>query len=109
MKFKWGFANWSSFYPDNAEEELYFIQPNFSNNTVNYQHKNSPEFDNKALLRNSFETAKKIKQIRNLLTLTSWAKYFEYEDLQELRKEIIQELVYTNTALEEIKRKIQQS
>lgn len=108
-KFKWGFAPWTSFYPDNAEEELYFIQPNFSNNTVNYQHKNSPEFDNKALLRNSFETAKKIKQIRNLLTLTSWAKYFEYEDLQELRKEIIQELVYTNTALEEIKRKIQQS
>jgi hypothetical protein len=61
------------------------------------------------ILRNSFDTAKKIKQIRNLLTLTSWAKHFEYEDLQELRKEIIQELVYTNTTLEEIKRKIQQS
>jgi hypothetical protein len=108
-KFKWGFAPWTSFYPDNAEEELYFIQPNFSNNTVNYQHKNSPEFDNKAVLRNSFDTAKKIKQIRNLLTLTSWAKYFEYDDLQELRKEIIQEMVYSNTSLEEIKRKIQQS
>ena len=36
-KFKWGFAPWTSFYPDNAEEELYFIQPNFYNNTVNYQ------------------------------------------------------------------------
>ena len=108
-KFKWGFAPWTSFYPDNAEEALYFIQPNFSNNTVNYQHKNSPEFDKMVILRNSFDTAKKIKQIRNLLTLTSWAKHFEYEDLQELRKEIIQELVYTNTTLEEIKRKIQQS
>lgn len=106
-KYKWGFALWTSFYHDNATEELYFIQPNYSNNTVNYQHKNSFEFDNKAVLRNSFETAKKIKQIRNLQTLTSWAKYFEFEDLQELRKNIIQELVYTNKTLEEIKREIQ--
>lgn len=108
LKFKWGFANWSSFYPDNAIDELYFIQPNYLNNTVNYQHKNSPEFDEKAILRTSFETTKKIKQIRNILTLTSWAKYFEYNDLQDLRKIIIQELVYTNKSLEEIKREIQQ-
>lgn len=108
LKFKWGFANWSSFYPDNSIDELYFIQPNYLNNTVNYQHKNSPEFDVKAILRNSFETAKKIKQVRNILTLTSWAKHFEYDDLQDLRKKIIQELVYTNKTLDEIKRKIQQ-
>jgi hypothetical protein len=108
LKFKWGFANWSSFYADNAIDELYFIQPNYLNNTVNYQHKNSPEFDEKAILRTSFETTKKIKQIRNILTLTSWAKYFEYDDLQDLRKIIIQELVYTNKSLEEIKLKIQQ-
>lgn len=108
LKFKWGFAPWTSFYPDNAIDELYFIEPNYLDNTVNYQHKNSPEFDNKAILRSSFETTKKIKQIRNLQTLTSWAKYFEYNDLQELRQNIIQELVYTNKTLDEIKREIQQ-
>ena len=107
-KFKWGFAPWTSFYPDNAIDELYFIQPDYLNNSVNYQHKNSSEFDNKAVLRTSFETSKKIKQIRNIQTLASWAKYFEYNDLQELRKNIIQELVYTNKTLEEIKREIQQ-
>jgi hypothetical protein len=54
---------------------------NYDKNTVNYQHKNNPDYDGKAILRTSFETTKKIKQIRNLLNLTSWAKYYEYDDL----------------------------
>lgn len=106
-KHKWGFATWESFYPDNPNEKLYFIQPDFSNNSVNYQHRNSPEYDHKALLRTSIETRKKIKQIRNLLSLTSWASYFEYENIDELRKKIILELVYTEKPLEEIKRELQ--
>jgi hypothetical protein len=106
-KFKWGFAKWESFYPDNSIDKLYFIQPDFSKNSVNYQHKNSPIFDNKALLRTSFETAKKIKQIRNLLNLTSWASHLEYDNIDELRKKIILELVYTDKPLEEIKRELQ--
>lgn len=106
-KYKWGYASWESFYPDNSIDQLYFIQPDFINNTVNYQHKNAPEFDSKAILRTSFETAKKIKQIRNLMKLTSWAKYFDYEDINELRKKIILQLVYTDKSLEEIKREFQ--
>jgi hypothetical protein len=74
---------------------------------VNYQHKNNPNYDSKAILRTSFETTKKIKQIRNLFALTSWANYFEYDDIDELRKEIVNELIYTNKTLEEIKRGIQ--
>lgn len=105
-KFKLGFAPWIHFYPDNAVDELYYIEMNYSNNTVNYQHKNSPDYDGKPILRTSFETTKKIKQIRNLLNLTSWAKYFEYDDLDVLRKEIITELIFTNKTLEEIKREL---
>jgi hypothetical protein len=103
-KFKIGYAAWDEFYPDNAEEELYYLEVNYSNNTVNYQHKNNPDYDSKPILRTSFETTKKIKQIRNLLTLTSWAKYFEYDDIEVLRKTIIEQLVYTNKTLDEIKR-----
>ncbi len=105
-KFKWGFAPWTSFYPDNALDELYFIQPDYLNNSVNYQHKNNPDYDNKAILRTSFETTKRIKQARNILTLTSWAKYFEYEDIDDLRKIIVEQLIYTNKTLEEIKREL---
>jgi hypothetical protein len=105
-KFKVGFASWKEFYPDNSEEELYYLEANYNNNTVNYQHKQNPNYDNKAVLRTSFETTKKIKQIRNLFALTSWAKYFEYDDLDLLRKEIINQLIFSNKTLEEIKREI---
>jgi hypothetical protein len=105
-KIKLGFALWTHFYPDNATEKLYYIETNFITNTVNYQHKNNPEYDKKAVLRTSLETTKRIKQIRNLLNLTSWAKHFEYEDLAVLRKSIITELMFTNKTLEEIKREL---
>jgi hypothetical protein len=105
-KFKLGFAPWTDFYPDNATDELYYIEANFVANTVNYQHRNNPKYDKKAVLRTSFETTKRIKQIRNLQNLTSWAKYFDYEDLDLLRQEIINELIFTNKTLEEIKREI---
>jgi hypothetical protein len=106
-KTKVGFAPWTEFYPDNALEELYYIEADYLKNTVNYQHKNNPNYDHKAILRTSFETTKRIKQIRNLQNLTSWAKYFEYEDLTVLRQQIIEELIFTNKTLEEIKREIQ--
>lgn len=103
-KFKIGFAAWDEFYPDNAEEELYYLEANYTKKTVNYQHKNNPNYDKKAILRTSFETTKRIKQIRNLFNLTSWAKYFEYDDLDELRQQISNELIFTNKTLDEIKR-----
>jgi hypothetical protein len=106
-KNKLGFATWSEFYPDNATEKIYYLEADFNKNTVNYQHKNNPNYDNKAVLRSSFDTAKRIKQIRNLQQLTSWAKYFDYEDLDVLRQKIINELIFTNKTLEEIKREIQ--
>ena len=105
-KTKIGFAAWNDFYPDNAEEKLYYIDANFEKNTVTYQHKQNPDRDTKAILRTSFETTKRIKQIRNLQQLTSWAKHFDYDDLDVLREQIIRELIYTEKTLEEIKRAI---
>jgi len=105
-KTKLGFAAWNEFYPDNAEEEIYYLQANYTKKTVNYQHKNNPKYDNKAILRTSFETTKKIKQIRNLFNLTSWAKYYEYDDLDVLRQKIINELIFTNKTLDEIKKEL---
>jgi hypothetical protein len=105
-KTKLGFAAWDQFYPDNALEELYYIEVRYDKKTVNYQHRNNPKHDKKAVLRTSFETIKRIKQIRNLFNLTSWAKYFEYDNLDVFRKKIIEELIYTNKTLDEIKREL---
>ena len=106
-KNKVGFAPWTDFYPDNAIAELYYLEANFVDNTVNYMHKNNPAYDKKAILRSSFETTKKIKQIRNLLNLTSWANYFNYTNLDILRQKIINQMIFTTKTLEEIKREIQ--
>jgi len=104
-KTKIGFAAWTEFHQDNAEEKLYYIEADYVKNTVNYQHKNNLLYDGRAILRTSFETTKRIKQIRNLQQLTSWAKYFD-EDISDLRKQIITELIYTEKTLDEIKREI---
>jgi len=105
-KTKIGFAKWEEFYPDNAEEKLYYIKADFEKNLANYEHKNNPEYDGKPVLRTSFETTKRLKQIRNLQQLTSWAKHFDYDDIDELRKQIITELIFTEKTLEQIKREI---
>jgi hypothetical protein len=38
LKTKVGFAPWN-FYPDNAIEELYYLEMNYVASSVNYQHK----------------------------------------------------------------------
>lgn len=105
-KTKLGFALWTDFHPDNTTEKLYYLEVDFGKETILYQHKNNPNFDQKAILRTSIETTKRIKQARNILTLTNWAKYFENSDINELRKQIINELIYTNKSLEEIKQNV---
>lgn len=53
----------TNFIPTMPRKGLYYLEVNYVKNTVNYQHKNNPNYDNKAILRTSFETTKKIKQI----------------------------------------------
>lgn len=104
-KTKLGFAEWKDFYPDNDTDLLYFIEADFENGTANYQHKLSPSYDGKAVLRNSTETAKVLKRARNILSLTNWAKFFD-EDIDVLRQKIVHELIYTNKSLDEIKQEL---
>lgn len=103
-KTKLGFAAWTSFYPDNDVENLYYLEVDFELKTVTYQHKNNPDYQSNFVLRNSKETTKRIKQIRNLFELTNWAKYYESKNIDELRFYIVNQLVSTNEKLEIIKR-----
>lgn len=101
-KTKLGFANWNDFYPDNNHEKLYYLEFDSENNTINYEHKNNPNFDGKPVIRNSSETTKRIKQARNILTLSSWAKYYQ-ANIEVLRAQIIEDLIFTDKTLDEIK------
>jgi hypothetical protein len=105
-KIKLGFAKWEDFYPDNASEKLYYIEVDFENHTANYYHKNSPDYNGKNLLRTTAETRKRLKNIRNILTLTQWATHYNL-DIEVLRKRIVAELITTDKTLETIKREIE--
>ena len=49
------------------------------------------------------EAHQKVKQIRKLFSDDKWAKYFE-EETNKLRQKIINEYIYSNKTIQEIKR-----
>lgn len=101
-----GYAKWTDFYPNNETENFFYVEVKFDTKEVNFQHKNNPNYDEKAVLRNASETAKVIRQIKEILESDTWAKYLDYEDLEVLRKEIITKLIQTSTSFAEIKRSL---
>lgn len=102
-KFKLGFAKWENFYPDNDLDAIYYLEFNEAQNTINYNHIKNPKYDGKSILRTTFDTRKRIKQARNILNLSNWAKYYQ-TDIGSLRKQIMNEIIFTNQTLDEIKR-----
>ncbi|UGS21925.1 hypothetical protein [Flavobacterium cyclinae] len=101
-----GYANWTNFYPNNEIENLFYIEVNFEINNVTFQHKFNPNYDGKAVLRNASETAKVIRQIKEILESDTWAKYLDFDDLEQLRKEIILQLITTNKSLQILKKEL---
>lgn len=104
-RIKLGLAQWSEFYADNELEKLYFIEVDFDQKTAIFNHKGSSSFSEDKMLRTASETAKVIKQIRLLLLEDSWTKYLKPVGIDELRKEIIVQLIQTNQSFNEIRRK----
>ena len=98
-----GYANWNEFHPDNDVQKLYFIDVDFNTNTVNYNHIGTNPAT-KSMLRTASETTKRIKQIRLLFKSDDWAKHLDFENLEDARKQIIQELIRTDKTLQEIKK-----
>lgn len=102
---KVGYANWTDFYPNNEQENLFYIEVNPQTEEVTFQHKCNPGYDGKAQLRNASETAKVIRTLNEILTTDQWAKYLNFEDINELRNNVVQQLITTNVSFIEIKRK----
>ena len=98
-----GYARWIDFYPNNETEPLFYIEMNYDLKLVMFQHKNNPKYDGNAILRNSVETAKVIKQIKELLESDSWAKHYNFKNVDEVRKITIQRLINTTISINKIK------
>ncbi len=102
-----GYADWIDFYPNNETEKLFYIAIDWETRILNFMHCHSPQFNNKALVRTASETAKRIKQIQEVLKDKQWSKYLNFEDYDQLEKEVVEQLITTNFSFLEIKRKFQ--
>lgn len=102
-----GFAEWEDFRENLSEDvDAYFISVDFENKVVSYRHKDDPDYNQVAVLRPVDATRKLIKQIKNLLETYKWARYYDYDDLDEFRKEVIMTLINTNTSLNELRKEL---
>ncbi|MBL7886780.1 MAG: hypothetical protein JNJ52_08530 [Flavobacterium sp.] len=99
-----GFAKWADFYSDNEHEKLYFITVDFDQQTANYFHKQSSNYQSEFVLRTASETVKMIKQIRILLQESAWTNHLKEMDIAVLRQRIITELIISNCTFQEIRR-----
>jgi hypothetical protein len=101
---KVGYAKWTDFYPNDETAKLFYIHVDFDQKSVDFYHKDIPLYDGKATLRNAAETAKTIKTIKQVLNEEDWAKYLFYEDLEELRREILEQLINSNLEFAVVKK-----
>lgn len=101
---KVAYAKWSDFYPNNEKENLFYIEVDFEHKTIDFQHKDNPNFKENLVCRNASETAKRIKICKEVLTEEKWSNYLEFNSIDNLRKEIINELITTTNSFIEIKR-----
>jgi hypothetical protein len=98
------FARWTDFYSNDDTSKLFFVKVNPDTREVNFYHKFTVENNEKVVLRNAKETAKTIRTIKEVMTQEDWAKYLKYEDLEVLRKEIVNELTNSNKTFLEVKK-----
>ncbi len=102
-----GYADWADFRENlDPDVDAYYISVDFDTKKVSYMHKDNPEYDQVAVIRSADATRKLIKQIKNLLDTHKWAKYYEYEDIEEFREEVVMRLVNTDISLNELRREL---
>jgi len=88
-----GYAKWIDFYENSESTKSYFVKVDYEKRQVTYEHKSRS--DNKDhIYRTAKETQKVITKVKRILETNTWAKYYEYEDLEYLRKELIEALIH---------------
>jgi hypothetical protein len=101
-----GFAKWTDFHPNNDTEKLFFTEINEAKNEVHFNHKNHPNYAHQ-IVRNASDTAKRIKEIKNVLQTTSWAKHLIFDDFEEIKRKMLTELSNTNESFVNLKKILQ--
>ncbi len=87
-----GYANWTDFFENNDYTQAYFVKVDYENKVVTYDHRSRDE-SGEAIYRTAKQTQKIIQKVKRLLISDNWSKYYDFDNLEELRKELIEELI----------------
>lgn len=98
-----GYANWTDFYPNNDADLFYFIEVDWKNRTAKYQHKFT-DIKGDSFYRSAISTVKRIQLISSVFEDDSWAKYLDYEDIEEITHFVVERLIQSNDSMIQIKR-----
>lgn len=91
-----GFAYWIDFYENSESSKSYFVKVDFENKIVTYDHKSRNSKNVNTIYRTAKNTQKVIQKIKRFLNNDSWEKYYEYSDLEALRKKLIEKILLSN-------------
>lgn len=89
-----GYAGWTDFYENSESSKSYFIKVDFETKSVSYDHKSRDAAAN-SIYRSAKDTKKIIQKVKRLLASDSWSKYYDFENIELLRKQLILELMST--------------
>lgn len=98
----WGFCRWEHFYENNEGMPLFFIEQTVDGHFC-CNHKNNAN-GKEVVLRTAADAAKILKKIKELTTETLWAKYLEYDDLDEVKNYFITELIHSSKNFNQIRK-----
>ncbi|WP_025740305.1 hypothetical protein [Aquimarina pacifica] len=102
-----GYADWTDFRENlDPDVDAYYISVDFETKKVSYMHKDNPGYNQIAVIRSADATRRLIKQIKNLLDTHKWAKYYDYEDLEEFREEVVTRLINSDISLNDLRKEL---
>ncbi len=87
-----GYALWEDFHNNDEGSATYFIAVDFENKIVAYKHK-SHDTEGKEVYRTAAATRKLIEKTKRILLHDKWAKYYEFDDLEVKRRQLILDLI----------------
>ncbi len=99
-----GFAKWNDFYPLNNSDKVFYLEVDFVVKQVKIKRLKNEEKSNSFLMTSEF-VHQRLKQIQTLFKEYKWATYFD-EDIDVLRKILINKLLSTNKTLQVLKQEL---
>lgn len=101
-----GFANWNDFYPLNNTDKVFYLKVDYTTKQVKIQRLKNEDKSDYFLMTSEF-AHQRLKQIQTLFKEYKWAMYFE-QDIDILREIIINKLITSTKAIQELKRELKE-